>query len=187
VTNLNTELGPKRLELLHELVPAATALALLVNPANRNAENQWRDMRAAARTLNLQLHLLRATGERDFDEVFAALAKLRAGGLVVGPDGVFVNQSERLAALAVRHAVPAIFQLREFVAAGGLASYGGSFADAYHRVGQYTGRVLKGESPSDLPVVQTTKAELILNLKTAKALGLNIPLSLLGRADEVIE
>ena len=187
VTNLNIELGPKRVELLHELVPAATTMALLVNPANPNAEDQWRDISAAARTLNLQPHLLRASSERDFDEVFAALAKLQAGGLVIGADGVFVNQSEKLAALAVRHAVPAIFQLREFVVAGGLASYGGSFTDAYHQVGLYTGRVLKGENPSDLPVVQTTKAELILNLKTARALGLKIPLSLLGRADEVIE
>jgi putative ABC transport system substrate-binding protein len=187
VTNLNTELVPKRLELLRGLVPAATSFAFLVNPANRNAEGQWREMQAAARTLNVQLHILRASSERDFDEVFASVAQLRAGGLVIGADGVFVNRTEQLAALAVRYAVPAIFQFPEFAAAGGLVSYGGSQTDAYRQIGVYTGRVLNGEKPADLPVQGITKVEMVINLKTAKALGINVPLPLLGRADEVIE
>jgi putative ABC transport system substrate-binding protein len=187
VTVLSTELVPKRLELLHGLVPAATSFAFLVNPANRNAEGQWRAMQAAANALKVQLHLLRASSERDFDRVFAEMAQLRTGGLVIGADGVFVNQKEQLAELAVRHAVPAIFQFPEFAAAGGLVSYGGSQTDAYRQVGVYAGRVLKGEKPADLPVQQTTKVEMIINLKTAKALGIRVPLPLLGRADEVIE
>jgi putative tryptophan/tyrosine transport system substrate-binding protein len=144
-------------------------------------------MQVAARTLNLQAHLLHAGNEREFDSVFAKLAELRAGGLVIGADGIFVNQSERLAALAVRHGMPAIFQFPEFVAAGGLVSYGGSRADGYRQVGVYTGRIVKGEKPADLPVQQSTKVEMIINLKTAKAFGISIPLPLLGRADEVIE
>ena len=187
VTTLNVELGPKRLELLHELVPTATIIALLVNPTNPNAETQSRDLQAAARTLGLQLHVLHASTERDFDTAFATLVQLRAGGLVIGTDAFFNSRSEQLAALAVRHAVPAIYQYREFAAAGGLMSYGGSLTDAYRLVGVYTGRILKGEKPADLPVQQATKVELIINLKTAKALGLTVPLTLLGRADEVIE
>jgi len=187
VTNLNTELGPKRLELLHGLVPKATSFALLINPANRNAEPQWRDMQAAAHALKLQLHRLHASNERDFGAVFASIAQLQAGGLVIGADGVFVSQSEQLAALALRHAVPTVFQMLEFAAAGGLMSYGGSIADAYRKVGNYAGRVLKGEKPADLPVQQSTKVEMIINLKTARALGITVPLPLLGRADEVIE
>ena len=187
VTVLSTELVPKRLELLHELVPTAKSFAVLVNPANRNAETQWRDMQAAARALKLQLHLLRASSEHEFDAAFTNVKQLRAGGLVIAADGVFVSLSERLAALSVRHAVPTIFQFPDFAVAGGLISYGGSQFDAYRQVGVYAGRILKGEKPADLPVQQSTKVELIINLKTAKALGITVPLPLLGRADEVIE
>jgi putative ABC transport system substrate-binding protein len=188
VTTLSIEVGPKRLELLHELVPKATVIALLVNPTNRTlAETMSRDLQAAAHTLGLQLHVLHATTDRDFDTAFASLLQLRAGALVIGIDSFFTSHSRQLAALTVRHAVPAIFQFREFAAAGGLLSYGGSFTDSYRQAGVYTGRVLKGEKPAELPVVQATKVELILNLKTARALGITVPLTLLGRADEVIE
>ncbi len=187
VSILNVELGPKRLELLHELVPSASVVALLINPTHPAAETLSRDLQAAARTLGLELHILHASTEHDFDAVFAALAQVRAGALVIGADAFFVSRSEQLAALAVRHAVPAIFQYRPFAAAGGLMSYGGNVTEPYRQVGIYTGRILKGEKPADLPVQQSTKVELIINLKTAKALGLTIPLPLLGRADEVIE
>jgi putative tryptophan/tyrosine transport system substrate-binding protein len=187
VTTLNVELGPKRLELMHELVPAATVMALLINPTNPNAEILSRDLGAAARTLGLQLHVLHASTERDFDAVFATLVQLRAGALVIGPDAFFISRSEQLAALAVRHSVPAIYTYREFAAAGGLMSYGGSLTETNRQAGIYTGRILKGEKPADLPVQQITKVELIINLKTAKALGLSVPTTLIGRADEVIE
>ena len=187
VSNLNVELGPKRLELLHELVPTATLIALLVNPTNPNAEGLTRDLRTAARTLGLQLHVLHASMDRDFDAVFASLVQLKAGALIIGTDGILIRQSKQLGALSVRHAVPAIFQTSDFAAAGGLMSYGASLTDAYRQVGVYTGRILKGEKPADLPVQRSTKAEMILNLKTAKALGINVPLPLLGRADQVIE
>jgi putative ABC transport system substrate-binding protein len=187
VTALGVELGPKRLELLHELAPTATIIALLVNPTNPNAETQSRDLQAAARTLGLQAHVLHARTESDFDAVFATLGELRAGALVVSTDGLFISRAAQLAALTVRHAVPTISQFREFAAAGGLMSYGGSLTDGYRLGGVYTGRILKGEKPADLPVMQATKVELIINLKTAEALGLTVPLSLLGRADEVIE
>jgi putative ABC transport system substrate-binding protein len=187
VTVLGVELGSKRLELLHELAPTANIVAALVNPNTPAAETQSTDLQTAARTLGLKLHVLHARTERDFDTVFATLLQLGAGGLVVGNDTFFSTRSEQLAALALRHGVPAIFQYRQFVEAGGLMSYGGDLADNYRLTGVYTGRVLKGENPADLPVMQSTKVELIINLKTARALGLTVPLSLLGRADEVIE
>ena len=187
VVTLNVDTGQKRLELIHELVPTATTIGLLLNPTNAVAETQSKDLQAAARTLGLQLRVLHASTERGFDEVFATLIQLRAGGLVIGTDGFFVSQSEQLAALTVRHALPAIFQYRAFVTAGGLMSYGGSVTDSYRLSGIYTGRILKGEKPADLPVQQATKVELMINLKTAKALGLTVPLPLVGRADEVIE
>jgi ABC-type uncharacterized transport system substrate-binding protein len=187
VTSLAQEVGPKRLELLHEAVPTAPVIALLVNPANSNAESLSRELQGAARTLGLQLHVLHASTERDFDTVFATLVQLRAGGLVIGPDAFFTSRSEQLAALTVHHKVPTIYTYREFVAAGGLMSYGGNLADVLRRAGTYAGRILKGEKPADLPVERSTKVELIINMKTAKALGLTFPLTLLGRADEVIE
>jgi putative tryptophan/tyrosine transport system substrate-binding protein len=187
VTGLSVELVPKRLEVLHELVPAATAMALLVNPTNPNAATQTRDLQAAARLLGLTLHVLQAASERDFEAVFAELARLKAGALVVGADGLFVRRGEELGALALRHRVPAIFQDRAFAAGGGLTSYGASSLDGYRVVGVYAGRLLKGEKAADLPVQQATKVELVINLKTAKALGITVPLPLLGRADEVIE
>jgi putative ABC transport system substrate-binding protein len=187
VTQLGVEVGPKRLELAHELVPAATIIGLLVNPASPTAEPITRNLEEASRTLGLKLHVLHASTEREIEKAFATLLQLRAGALVISPDPFFVTQSEQLAALALRQAMPAIFQYRPFAAAGGLVSYGGSIADSYRTAGVYTGRILKGEKPANLPVQQSTKVELIINLKTAKALGLTVPLSLLGRADEVIE
>jgi putative tryptophan/tyrosine transport system substrate-binding protein len=185
--HLEVELTPKRLELLHELAPAASVVAILVNPTNRNAESQSRDLQMAARTLGLQAHVLHARSERDFDSVFASLRQLKAGALAIGSDPLFTNRSEQLAALTVRHSVPAIYEWREFVAAGGLMSYGGSIADSYRLAGIYTGRILKGERPADLPVQQSTKIELVVNLKTAKAIGITVPQTLLARADVVIE
>ena len=185
VTSLNVEVGPKRLELLHELVPAANVIGLLVNPNNPNAQTLSRDLQVAARKLGLQLHVLHAGNERDFDRVFEAL--VRAGALVIGTDAFLTSHSERLAALALHHGMPAIYQYPEFTAAGGLMSYGGSIMEAFRTAGVYAGRILKGEKPADLPVQQITKVELIINLKTAKALGITVPLPLSGRADEVIE
>jgi putative ABC transport system substrate-binding protein len=188
VSQLNTEVMPKRLELLHELLPTATAIALLVNPTNPAlAEVVLRASRAAIQTLGLDLHVLNASAESDFDAVFANVIQLRAGGLVIGADAFFTSRQEQLAALALRHAVPAVYEYREFVAAGGLLSYGGSLPDSYRLAGVYSGRILKGEKPDELPVQQVTKVEMFLNLKTAKALGIKVPLALLGRADEVIE
>jgi putative ABC transport system substrate-binding protein len=187
-TFLSIEVGPKRLELLHELVPMATVVGLLVDPTNPNlAELTTKNLRAAAHTLGLQLHILHASNERDFDTVFATLGQLRAGALVIGADPFFSSRLEQLAALTVRHAVPTVYQSREFTAAGGLMGYGASFSDAVRAAGVYTGRILKGDKPADLPFQQLAKVELIINLKTAKALGLTVPLPLLGRADEVIE
>jgi putative tryptophan/tyrosine transport system substrate-binding protein len=187
VTQLNVEVGPKRLQLAHELVPTATIIAVLVNSTNPNTEALVRDLQAAARTLGLQLHVLHASTERDFDTVFATLVQLRAGALVIGTDAFFNSRSEQLATLALRHAIPAIYQERAFVAAGGLMSYGANVADAYRPAGGYAGRILKGEKPADLPVQQVTKLDLVINLKTAKALGLTIPETLLATADEVIQ
>jgi putative ABC transport system substrate-binding protein len=188
VTSLSVEVGPKRLELLHELLPTATSAALLVNPTNPIvAESTTRDAQAAARTLGLRLHVLHASTERDFDAVFATLRQRQAAGLVIVSDAFFNTGSDQLGALTVRHAVPAIFQYRQFAASGGLMSYGTSLAESPRLVGVYTGRILKGEKPANLPVQQSTKAELIINLNTAKALGLEVPVTLLARADEVIE
>jgi putative ABC transport system substrate-binding protein len=188
VVSLNAEIGPKRLELLYELIPTATSFALLVNPANPiTADALTRSLQEAARTLGLALHVLEASNERDFQTAFATVRDRRAGGLVIMPDPFFTSRSEQLAALALRHAVPAIFQFREFATAGGLISYGGSLTEAYRLIGTYAGRILKGEKPADLPVQQYTKIVLTINLKTAKALGLTIPETLLATADEVIE
>jgi len=188
VTTLGLEVGPKRLELLHELVPAATTMALLVNPTSLAlSERTTRDLQTAARALGLKIHVLHASTEREIDSAFATFAQLRAGGLVIGPDAFFTSRAEELAALALRHRVPAIYQFREFVEAGGLMSYGTDLTDGNRLTGVYTGRILKGEKPADLPVQQSSKAELIINLKTARALGLTVPLPLIGRADEVIE
>jgi putative tryptophan/tyrosine transport system substrate-binding protein len=188
VSNLNVEVGPKRLELAHELFPAATTIALLVNPTNPLAEIVSRDLQSVARSLGVELHVLHARTESDFEPVFTTAAQMRAAALVIGSaDPLFGSRAEQLGALALRHGVPAIYQFREFATGGGLVSYGGRFTDSYRQVGVYTGRILKGEKPADLPVVQSTKVEMILNLKTAKALGITVPLPLLGRADEVIE
>jgi ABC-type uncharacterized transport system substrate-binding protein len=187
LTLLNVEVGPKRLELLHELVPTANIVALLVNPTNPNADNLSRSLQVAARTLGLQIHVLHARTERDFDPVFVNLVRRGAGALVIGNDPFFTGRSEQLGELTLRHAVPAIFLYREFAEAGGLMSYGTNVRDALRRVGIYTGRILKGEKAADLPVQQATKVELIINLKTARALGLTVPVPMLGRADEVIE
>ncbi len=188
VTQLNWEVIPKRLELMHELLPSASAIAFLVNPTDSvYAEMQSREALAAAHTLGLGLHVLNAGSERDFDEVFAKLIALRAGGLVIAEGAVFTSHSEQLAALAVHHGVPTIYKGREFAAAGGLMSYGSDVRDSYRLAGIYTGRVLKGEKPADLPVQQATKIELFINLTAAKALGITVPLPLSGRADELIE
>jgi putative ABC transport system substrate-binding protein len=187
LTSLNEEIGPKRLELLHEVIPTASVIALLMNPTSPNVETLSRDMQAVARKLTVELPVLHASNERDLDTVFAIFGRLQAGGLVAGAHAFFNSRSERLAALALRHAVPMISPYREFAAAGGLMSYGHSIPEQYRRAGIYVGRILKGEKPSDLPVQQATKVELVINLKTAKALGITVPLPLSGRADEVIE
>jgi putative ABC transport system substrate-binding protein len=187
VSILNLELGSKRLQLLHELVPSASIVALLVNPTNPNAETQSLDLQAAARTFGLQVHVLHASTDHDIETAFATLIQQRAGALMIGADAFLSGRAKQLAASTVRYAVPAIFLYRDFAAAGGLLSYGSSLADAYHHSGVYVGRVLKGERPADLPVIQSVKFELIVNLKTAKALGITFPLSLLASADEVIE
>ena len=188
VTSLLVLVLSKRLELLHELVPTASSMAVLVNPANPTvAEINSKELLAAARTLGLELHILNASTERDIDGAFAKLIQLRTGGLVIAPDPFYNGRVEQLAALTIRHSVPAIHHSREFVVAGGLLSYGGGSADAYRLAGNYTGRVLRGDKPADLPVQQATKVELYINLKAAKALGITVPQSVQSRADEVIE
>jgi ABC-type uncharacterized transport system substrate-binding protein len=188
VTILDVELGPKRLELLHELVPRASIVAVLVNPADpTRAETISRSLQTAAGVLGLQLKVLQASSERDFDVVFASLIQMRVDGLVIGGEPFFNSRSEQLGALTARHAIPTIFQFRKFAASGGLASYGASLTESYREAGVYAGRILKGEKPIDLPIVQATKFELVINLKTAKALGLDVSLQLQQRADEVIE
>jgi ABC-type uncharacterized transport system substrate-binding protein len=188
VTNLNAKVGAKRLEVLHELLPSVRIVGALVDPTSPTlAEAFSGDLKAAARTLGLQLHILEASTDRDFDAVFATLVQRRADALIIGPGPFFAVRSEQLAALTVRHAVPTIFQYRRFAAAGGLMSYGSDETEYFRLVGIYAGRILRGEKPADLPVQQATKVELIINLKTARTLGLTVPLPLLGRADELIE
>jgi putative ABC transport system substrate-binding protein len=187
VTTLDVELGPKLLDVLHQTIPTAAVVAALVNPSNPAGETQSKALLAAARSLGLQLRTLHASREYEFDAVFANLVQNRVGGLVISSDAFFNSQSERLAALSVRHGLPAIALYREFSAAGGLMSYGTGITDLYRLAGSYAGRILKGEKPAELPVQQATTVELIINLKTAKALGVTIPLSLLGRANEMIE
>jgi putative ABC transport system substrate-binding protein len=187
VTILNVEIVPKMLELLHEVVPTATTMAALVNPTNPNADTWSTSLQVAARTLGLELNVLKVSTERDIDRAFATLIPLRVGGLVIVNDVFIITREEQLAALALHHRMPTIFQTRASVVAGGLMSYAGSTSDAYRQAGVYTGRVLKGQKPADLPVQRSTKVELVINLKTAKMLGLTFPITLLGRADEVIE
>ena len=188
VTQLIVEVAPKRLELLHELVPTARVMGLLVNQAAPAlAQAQLRAVQSAADTLGLELQVLNASSEHDFDAAFEKLIRLRAGGLVISADSVFLRGMEQLAVLTIRHAVPAIYQFREFAAAGGLMSYGPDMTETYRIAGIYPGRILKGEKPADLPVQQVTKVGLFINLKTAKALGISVPLPLSGRADELFE
>ena len=187
VTSLNVQVTPKRLEIPHEVIPAAPLIAVLLNPTSPTAGSQLKNLQAAADTVGVKLHILHASSPRDFDGVFENLVQLRPGGLVVSSDTFFATHSEQLAALTIRHAMPAIHQSRDFAIAGGLMSYAGSFMESHRQAGIQTGRVLKGEKPADLPVQQVTKVELIVNLKAAKALGVTMPLTLLGRADEVIE
>jgi len=188
VTQATEEVMPKRLQLMRELIPEARVMGLLVNPADPIlAEPQAREALSVSRDLGIELHVLNASTGRDLDTAFAKLTEISARGLIIGGDAFFTSRSRELAALAVEHAMPATYQWREFVAAGGLMSYGSSITETHRIVGIYAGRILKGDKPADLPVQQATKFELYINLKTAKALGLTIPLSLLGRADEVIE
>src|SRR5262244_3174901 len=188
VTSLNIEVAAKRLELLHELLPSVTTMGLLVNPAvPALAAPVSRISQAAAHSLGLHLHVVHASSDRDFDAVFEKLIQIHASALVIGPDNLFTAHSEQLAMLTVRHALPAVYEFRKFAAAGGLMSYGSSETEYYRLVGTYAGRVLKGDKPANLPVQQSTKVELVLNLKTAKALGVTVPLPVSGRADEVIE
>jgi putative tryptophan/tyrosine transport system substrate-binding protein len=187
-TTLTLEVGSKWLQLLHEMVTKATTFALLVNPSSPElAETQSRDLRAAAANLGVQFHVVQASTDSELEFVFANVAERRADALVVSSDSFFFTRCELLAALAARHAIPTIFGFREFPAAGGLMSYGASVTDQHRTVGVYTGLILKGEKPADLPVQQATKVELTINLRTAKALGLDVPPTLLARADEVIE
>ena len=186
-TLLSLEIDPKLLELLHEMVPNANVIALLVNPNNPTAERASKNLLAAARTIGLQLHIVQATTERVLESAFAKVQGLNAGGLVIPRDAFFSSHNGQLAALTARYALPTIYQDREFAVAGGLMSYTSSEGDTYHQVGIYAGRILKGEKPADLPVVQTTKVDLVINLKTAKTLGVTVPNTLIGRADEVIE
>ena len=188
VTDLNVEVGSKRLQLLYDVVPAATVIALLVNPVNpERAETVAREVQAAAGPLGFQVKILRASNDHDLDSIFAMIVQMRIDGLVIGPDSFFASRSRQLGELAARHSVPTVFAYREFAAAGGLMSYGSNNADLFREVGIYSGRILRGEKAGDLPIYRSTRVELILNLNTAKALGVTVPQSLLGRADEVIE
>lgn len=186
-TMLSVEVSPKLMELLHGAVPFAGTMALLINPTNPNAETQSKSIQQAALKLGVKLHVLNASTERDFEAVFAKLNELQAGGLIIGHDVFFNAQAMQLGALTVRNKLPAIYTLSEFAASGGLISYGASRADAWHQAGVYVGRILKGEKPSELPVIQPTTFEFTINLRTAKALGVSIPLTLIASADEIIE
>jgi ABC-type uncharacterized transport system substrate-binding protein len=188
VTLLAVELGPKHLELLHELVPTATIMGVLINPTSpAMSATTSRELQAASDKLGLRVHLLQASTDGDFDPVFATLAQLRAGGLVIGADSFFTSRLQRLAELSARHSIPAVYWSREYVAVGGLLSYGTSYVETYRQAGVYVGRILNGEKPSELPVEQASRIELYINLKAARALGLDVPPTLLLRADEVIE
>jgi putative ABC transport system substrate-binding protein len=187
VTQLSSELVAKRLGLLHDLIPTATIIGLLVNPTDPRTETQTTEIQEAAHALGLQIHVLNASTEGEINTAFAMLPQLRLGALLVGTSNLFFGRREQLAALAARQGVPAIYQYREYAAAGGLISYGASLTNAYRQAGIYTGRILKGEKPADLPVLRPTKFELVINLKTAKTLGLTIPSGVFSIADEVIE
>ena len=188
VTILDLQLVAKRVELLHEMVPKATVIALLVNPeGKRGAEGEAEEAQKATHLLGLQLHVVRARSEQDFDAAFATLIQLRVGALVVMSDIFLSSRGKLIAGLAARHALPTMFEARDSVAAGGLMSYGPDLSEAYRQLGSYAGKILNGAKPADLPVLQPTKVELVINLKTAKALGITIPQSLLLRADEVIQ
>jgi ABC-type uncharacterized transport system substrate-binding protein len=187
ITFLNNTLGPKEVEVLHELAPKAAVIAVLLNPKLATADSQLKDLQVAARALGLQIHVLHASPESGLDMVFASMVQLRAGGLVIGADAFFFSRRDQLIGLATRYSIPTIYPWREAVATGGLASYGASVTDAYRLAGIYAGRILNGDKPADLPVQQSTNTEFVINLKTAKTLGLEVPSSLLARADEVIE
>jgi putative tryptophan/tyrosine transport system substrate-binding protein len=184
---LSLALEPKRLGFLHELVPQAADIAILLNPTFPDSGNQLREVQDAARTIGLRVAILHASDINEIDAAFESLEQMRPGALLVGTDPFYISRREQIIALAARHGIPTMYDGREFTEVGGLISYGASFADAVRQVGVYTGRILKGEKPADLPVLQPTKIELVINLKTAKALGLMVPQSLLVAADEVIE
>jgi putative ABC transport system substrate-binding protein len=186
-SELSREVAPKRLELAHQLVPTATVIGLLINPQNPSAESVTRDLQAAAVALGLQFKVLHASTEAEIDQAFTTFRQTRAGVLIIGADTFFAGSAQQIGALSIRHSVPTIYQYREFAAAGGLAGYGGSIIDAYRLAGAYAGRILKGEQPADLPVQQSNNVELIINLKTARALGITVPDKLLATADDVIE
>ena len=185
--HINVEIAPKRLELMHELLPSEKVMGLLLNPANPLAASVSADVTKAADALGLKLHVVRASDDQGIDRMFDELSGQQASALVIGTDPLFTSRAQKLATQSLRSKMPAIYQYREFVDAGGLMSYGGSITDSYHHAGAYVGRILKGEKPADLPVQLSTKVEFFLNLKSAKQLGLSVPLSLTGRADEVIE
>jgi putative tryptophan/tyrosine transport system substrate-binding protein len=187
VTTLSGEIVAKRLELLHELIPTISGIVLLINPNNRDSENSKRDAEVATQSLGLRLHVIRASSTNEIDAAFQGIKQLQAGALTIAPDAFFNSRTEQLAALALEYAVPTIYQYRKFASSGGLISYGANITDAYRLVGDYTAQILKGEKPADLPVQQATKVELIINRKTAKALGITLPQTLLATADEVIE
>jgi putative tryptophan/tyrosine transport system substrate-binding protein len=187
VSWLAAALGAKQLELVTDLLPNATMIAMLVNPDNTVSESELKEVQEVSRARGREIFGLRASSEREIDAAFATLIRQRVGALLVSSDSLFFARRDQLVTLAARHAVPAIYPVREYAAAGGLMSYGTRLSDAYRQVGVYTGRILKGEKPGDLPIVQASKVELVVNLKTAKSLGITLPLTLLGRTDEVIE